>query len=755
MKTVYIILLGLSLRVLSGGDAFVINTTMDSTQRDGQVARDGKGNYVAVWQSVSEGDAGDIYLQRFDADDQPVGAEERANNQRAGEQEKVALAMNLKGDFIVAWASHNGLDSIYDVKARYYPAGQSSGQEFLVNATIPHSQTNPDVAIDEEGNFTVVWESWHQDGSDRGIYARRYTADGQPAGGEFRVNTTTTYSQARPAADYCINGDFILIWESWAQDIVTESGYGIFAQRFDSDGNRIGSEFQVNSYTNDYQWFGDLTTLADNGFVVVWTSKQQDGSKGGIYWQRFDANGKRLGGEVPVNQTTYHYQWLPRAAQLKNGDIVVVWSSWNQDGSRDGVYARTFDLNGKPQSFESKINRYTDNFQWEPDVIAGTEEDDFLVVWSSWAQFGMDYEVMARRIRLDKPLGYFARDQLNHIQGRSTAQFKIHVMDSAALSGDSYEVSFHNVRSSAFNMSVTNINSGDTLVNRYAVDKGEDVFYHTPVFDGVSLQVIPEFDFGVDYENSYFSNQSGTNLLFDIRRPTVGTELLAPIDAALIWGATDTLSNGRYRSPLDTAMGYYGDVQTPFKAVNLLNGAPLDLFVAEAVGSQNQKWDVGEKINIFTPPPYQEISSNTHVEILAKAPQNTAPVLPAEKDTHFVFTTRPVKEEDLYQFNTQGDFINNLETEGVDIVQSYRLYQNYPNPFNATTTIPYRLRNDAHVSLNVYNVLGQKVALLVDGRHKAGYYRRLLDASNLASGLYIYVLEVNEQRFARKMLLVK
>jgi len=85
----------------------------------------------------------------------------------------------------------------------------------------------------------------------------------------------------------------------------------------------------------------------------------------------------------------------------------------------------------------------------------------------------------------------------------------------------------------------------------------------------------------------------------------------------------------------------------------------------------------------------------------------------------------------------------------------FALDQNYPNPFNPTTTITYSIANAATVRLTVFNVLGQKVATLVDVKQGAGKHNVAFDASELTSGTYIYTLKVDGAQAARKMVLVK
>ena len=83
------------------------------------------------------------------------------------------------------------------------------------------------------------------------------------------------------------------------------------------------------------------------------------------------------------------------------------------------------------------------------------------------------------------------------------------------------------------------------------------------------------------------------------------------------------------------------------------------------------------------------------------------------------------------------------------------LDQNYPNPFNPTTTISYHLPADGHVSLKVYNTIGQEVATLVDESVAAGVHQATWNASSVPSGVYIYRLNTGSFLETKRMMLVK
>ncbi len=87
--------------------------------------------------------------------------------------------------------------------------------------------------------------------------------------------------------------------------------------------------------------------------------------------------------------------------------------------------------------------------------------------------------------------------------------------------------------------------------------------------------------------------------------------------------------------------------------------------------------------------------------------------------------------------------------------QQFRLAQNYPNPFNPTTAISYQLSTAGSVNLTVYNVLGQKVRILVDKNQSAGIYHVKFDGSGLPSGIYFYRISTADFVKVRKMILMK
>lgn len=111
------------------------------------------------------------------------------------------------------------------------------------------------------------------------------------------------------------------------------------------------------------------------------------------------------------------------------------------------------------------------------------------------------------------------------------------------------------------------------------------------------------------------------------------------------------------------------------------------------------------------------------------------------------FVSPPVYKYDLFKVP--------VNTETNETPSGFTLDQNYPNPFNPTTNITYTLDNISEVTLEIFNILGQKVQTLVNERKNPGTYRVTFDARNLSSGMYFYKLSTSGFTQTKKMVLIK
>ncbi|MGV3525072.1 MAG: hypothetical protein ACO1RX_12650 [Candidatus Sericytochromatia bacterium] len=270
--------------------------------------------------------------------------------------------------------------------------------EFQVNTETSNTQANGNLAMLADGNFVVTWASTGQDGDGSGIYAQRFDASGLPLGEEFQVNHTTTGQQVLPDVAADGDGNFVISWNG-----LLGSDSSLFFQRFDAQGQRIGSETAVNPVSTQLLSAPHIAMDEQGNFVIAWDAAQLLNSlETDVYAQRFDADGVALSAVFPANAYTTSSQASPSVAMNADGDFVIAWTSLDQDGSAEGVYARHFSSAGTTTGADISVNTYTSLSQNTPDV-AMDATGHFVVTWTSHMQLngGASHHVFGRRFAAD------------------------------------------------------------------------------------------------------------------------------------------------------------------------------------------------------------------------------------------------------------------------------------------------------------------------------------------------------------------
>jgi len=393
LLVIAICLITIGLLAFVAGSEFQVNNYNFGNQLNPDIAIDQKGNFVITW-AVSGGEPADeIFARRFNANGRAIGKVFQVNTYSLGGQSYPAIAMDKDGNFVITWQAHGQDGSVWGVIARRFNKnGATIGREFVVNTYTFTHQNDPDIAMDWKGNFVITWVSHIQDSSEEGVFAQRFNRKGKPLGSEFQVNSYADNAQFTPAIAMAENGNFVITWASWLQD---GSDWGIFAQRYNSKGEPLGNEFQVNTYMKWYQWHPAIAMDRKGNFVITWSSEKQDGSSFGIFAQRFNKNGEALGTEFQVNTYTKKSQDYPAVAMDNGGNFVISWESQKQDGSGTGIFAQMFTRKGVAVGDEFQVNTYTRSLQALP-AIAMKKKNKFVMTWVSDNQDGSDWGVFGR-----------------------------------------------------------------------------------------------------------------------------------------------------------------------------------------------------------------------------------------------------------------------------------------------------------------------------------------------------------------------
>ena len=228
------------------------------------------------------------------------------------------------------------------------------GGEFQANTTTADSQGFPAVAGDGLGNFVVVWG--RQFTTD-GVWGQRYDADGDLIGTEFQIDPVAGGSDPAVAAD--ATGGFVVTW--------TRSSV-IYARRYDASGSPVGPEFQLSTGP------GQRPAIAarSGGFVVVW----EDGHVRG---RQLDAAAAPQGSEFQVDDSPGGYN-AAIATDAAAKFVVAFQRSAVGPTSRD-IFAKRFDASAVALGPEFQVNTYATGDQRNPSVAADAA-GNFVVAWS-------------------------------------------------------------------------------------------------------------------------------------------------------------------------------------------------------------------------------------------------------------------------------------------------------------------------------------------------------------------------------------
>jgi hypothetical protein len=352
------------------------------------------GSAVVVWESDTNSSAGArrIIGRRFGPDGAALGAEFEVDQNKSAAKSRASVAAANAGHYVVTWEMFTSQREGWDIYARRYSAsGQPAGNQFLVSQAAGRGQQYSDVAADSQGNFVATWSSYGQDGSGWGVYARRFNANGVSLGNEFRVNGAVGGDQYFPRIAMAPGGEFVIVWH----------GGGLYARTFDAQGNPMSGDILVGPYGSARA----VTMNSSAEFVACF--EDADGDGGGIFARAYNLAGMPLGVAFAVNSNPAGAQFEPSAAFDAHDGLVFTWTSRRGDGNADDIFARRFSAAGVAVGDEFRVNTFTANNQSRSSV-AGTGDGRILVVWDSFGQDGSSEGIFCQRYLLSAAATAFA-----------------------------------------------------------------------------------------------------------------------------------------------------------------------------------------------------------------------------------------------------------------------------------------------------------------------------------------------------------
>jgi len=400
MKQLLISYLVITLILASAyGTEFQVNTHTSSDQDSVAIAMAPAGNLIVVWESYGQdGSSNGIYGQRFDPNCEPVGKEFQINTETASNQTAPSVATDAAGNFVVTWYGPSNPDiSGDDIFAqRFDPNAQPVGIEFRVNTTTNNNQLNPSVAMNNDGDFIIVWESIDQPEPNRPICCQSYGQDGLPVGPELVISDQPSICRY-PDVALDSTDKATVVWTG------KNSLYSVRVRHFAADGNApsIGS-----TPVNDGLKFTSLTRPsiavdAGGNYVIAWDGHSQGDDYDNVYLKRYHWSHVPLHEQYLVNTQQTADQTNPSVA-ICDDTFIVVWEDDSESESTErNILGQRFVNQGEeigspiPLGDEFRINTYVVDDQKDP-AVAIRENGEFVAVWQSDGQDGSGYGIFGQ-----------------------------------------------------------------------------------------------------------------------------------------------------------------------------------------------------------------------------------------------------------------------------------------------------------------------------------------------------------------------
>jgi hypothetical protein len=283
----------------------------------------------------------DVYVQKFSAAGAPLGTPVRVNATTNGFQSNPRLLVRNGADVLVAWQSDDRTasklgDGIFARLVRSSPLQASGGE--LKLSSVPGFAGNAALAASANGSFAVAWEA--ADASSQGVFVRLFDRSASPRGAEFRVNSTVSGLQRRPAIAADPNtGGYVVVWQGQAGTIKDSHIYGQF---LGSGGNFIGPEIRVSQGVAQGQISPSVAGVGDH-FLVAWVD-YADIFPVGVFSVEIDKLGNAIGAEVEINSAPINAISRTAIALSPLGGVLIPWEGFTSNPDSPGISARRVDF---------------------------------------------------------------------------------------------------------------------------------------------------------------------------------------------------------------------------------------------------------------------------------------------------------------------------------------------------------------------------------------------------------------------------
>lgn len=753
-------------RYNSDGIAQSVNTKTNNKDIGGEmpsIAIDDNGNFVIAWKGYNNNNY-DIYFQRYKYNGIAIQGNKKVNDDIGNEnQTNPTIAMNENGDFVIAWMDYR--NSNWDVYfQKYYNIGTTLGVNKKTNDDVGSAvQSSPSLAIEDNGNFVIAWED-DRDGNEY-IYFQSFNSHGIAIG-----SNTKGESGRKPSISIDKSGNFVIVCSDFGK-----KSSDIYFQMYLKNGITSGGNIKVNDDTDDaFQDYPEITMDINGNFVILFIDSRNLNYD--IYYQQFNKNGAIKGINTKVNDDSLgsDNQYYPSIAIDSSNNSIIVWKNhrfWSED-----VYFQILNKSVQKQGLNKKVNDdiYTD-LNDNP-TVSMNRMSNCVIVWRDGDRdvYFQHYKGMilpqGGNIKVNKSIG-FADCSSPSSAIDENDDFIITWNENRNGNSDIYYQRFDSNRNPQGINEKVNDDTGKA--NQYnpeiAIDKSGNFIivwedYRNNQYSDVYFQIYDKTG-TIQGLNTKVNDEIGSvNQL----KPQI--VIFKTGDFLIIWqdyrnGNSDIYYQlyNRYGVAQGVNVKVNNDIgssdQVAPKIAMEDNGNFVIVWQDYRYGIKNPDI-IGQRYFADGSP------NGGNYRIVADGPNHgeTFPSVAVNGDK-IVFTwmdNRRSKGWDIYAkvVGWDWDGVTSIAENESTKSKDFELIGNYPNPFSDNTIFEYLLGNKSDIDVSVFDIHGKKIRTLqngmqIQGRHNLSWDGKNFNGIEINNGIYFIRFTSSKFQIIVKTLLLR
>ena len=365
------------------------------------------GDLVMTWtQVVNDGSGVPVYARIMAADGTPRGPAFLVHDVATLSRSNPAVEALSDGRFVVSWSSGGDGAAVFRI---FGADGTPLSATIIVDPGFAGDEINGTIVETGDGGFLIVYDAIGKDGSDLGMFARRYGADGQPIGPAQQVAQTCAGIQTGGSATLLADGSVAFAWTGNGTQSGQADDLGTFVRIFAVDGGGpvlgappppLGDEGLIGPGGVPM-----IAALSGGGYAVGWLTV--NGGLTDLNVQVFTGNGTPVGS--PLNLGGHDFtsdSCYPSLAALDNGGFVLAWVKETLGSTDTPIVAQRFDASGAPAG--PLLTLSADSGDYDPVVVA-MPGGGYLVIHGQNGATGMTATVFSAN---DEPIGQYALPML-------------------------------------------------------------------------------------------------------------------------------------------------------------------------------------------------------------------------------------------------------------------------------------------------------------------------------------------------------